>query len=94
MLCAFCRSWYFLKHWRDDGAVARLGCGLDPHAGWVCTALVTLAVRGWMEGSWDGQPASVNIPVAVGSAVQPGSLPGQEQVKVRPTVCACESVRS
>ena len=46
LLRVFCHSLYFLKQWWDDGAVARLGCGLDSHAGCVCTALVTLAVRG------------------------------------------------
>lgn len=65
----------------------------DPHVGWVCTALVTLAVRGRTGGQLR-QAAGLNILVTVGSAVQPGSLPGAEWAKVHPTLCACESVSS
>ena len=39
---------------------------------------------GGREGSRDGRPASVHIPVTVGSALQPGSLPGHEWAKVHP----------
>lgn len=48
---------------------------------------------GGREGSRDRRLASVHIPVTVGSAVQPGSLPGHEWAEVH-RLCACESVSS